>query len=53
MDAVGGLAFATSGHAMAAARPNSAEMIYFLRSLRFQQAVSLAAFSLVIGIRVV
>jgi hypothetical protein len=28
-------------------------MNYFLRSLRFQQAVSLAAFSLVIGIRVV
>src|SRR5258708_6735661 len=28
-------------------------IIYFLRSLRFQQAVSEAAFSLVIGIRVV
>jgi len=31
----------------------SAATIYFLRSLRFQQAVSDAAFSLVIGIRVV
>ncbi len=36
-----------------AARPFSAATIYFLRSLRFQQAVSDAAFSLVIGIRVV
>src|SRR5882724_9338134 len=36
-----------------AARRFGGGIIYFLRSLRFQQAVSLAAFSLVIGIRVV
>ena len=36
-----------------AARRSASEVDYFLRSLRFQQAVSLAAFSLVTGIRVV
>src|ERR1700728_1886112 len=36
-----------------AARQTGLGVIYFLRSLRFQQAVSLAALSLVIGIRVV
>src|ERR1700677_952352 len=39
------------GHAVAA-RSFGATAVYFLRSLRFQQAVSGAAFSLVIGIRV-
>ena len=36
-----------------AARRSTSEVDYFLRSLRFQQAASLAAFSLVIGISVV
>jgi hypothetical protein len=42
--------FETSGHAMAA-RSFGVTIFYFLRSLRFQQAVS--AFSFVIGIKVV